>query len=226
MVHLPCCFSFYQAASLCAESSRCLSICRRCSSWPHHYPLTRLQYNDPLNPPWCVQPLFPKEEPPWQNDWRQMNSQPHPRILPKPANYKSFRLFGPDSRIPPAQLHPLVHSVLSSQQTLDQANPVIHDYSLNLHHGEKELGPWFLPFLNTLAALSKQSQPLSFQGSLRGKSSSSHYQVIPLCTNRVTWGTSLNNKHLLPSDLYRFWCMQKLILVFKFHLIKHEMKQF
>ena len=150
MVHLPCCFSFYQTASLCAESGGCLSICRRCSSW-HYYSLTRLQYNDPLNSPRCVQPPFPKEEPPWQNDWRQMNSQPHPRILPKPANYKSFRLFGPDSHISPAQLHPLVHSVLSSQQTLDRANPVTHDYSLNLHHGEKELGPWFFPFqVNTL----------------------------------------------------------------------------
>lgn len=52
--------------------------------------------------------------------------------------------------------------------------------------------------------LGKQSQPLSFQGSLRGKSSSSHYQVHPLCTNRVTWATSLNNKYLLPSDLYLY----------------------
>ena len=86
-----------------------------------------------------------------------------------------------------------IRSILSSMTTLDS-------FLSGSNH------PWFLPFLNSLEALSKQSQPLSFQGSLRGKSSSSHYQVIPLCTNRVTWGPSLNDKHLLPSDLYSF-CM-------------------
>lgn len=145
MVHLPCCFNFYRTASLYAESNRCLSICKRCSRWPHYHSLTRLQVMTLLIHCGVFNHCFPKES--YMTEWLKTDepsaSSTYSTITSQPLILEAFwpRCPHTTSSVPCSG-----HSVISSQQTLDQANPVVHDYSLNLHHGEKELGPWFLPF--------------------------------------------------------------------------------